>query len=115
MKKGFTLIELLGVIVVLSVVLIIAVPRIQESISTSRDKSYDLNVKQIESAAKLYVYENLNQFTGGVSFTVSVTTLCTDKYLTCPINNPKDGTTMDGSVIITKNENDEFTYVYTEE
>ena len=40
-KKGFTLVELLAVIIILSLVLVIAVPSVNKYIKQSKEKAYD--------------------------------------------------------------------------
>ena len=54
MKKGFTLVELLGVIVVLSIILVIAVPRILDVIDNSQKQKFLNDVREITEIAKLH-------------------------------------------------------------
>ena len=44
-KKGFTLVELLAVIVILGILLLIAVPAVQNIIENSRNKAFESNAK----------------------------------------------------------------------
>lgn len=73
-KKGFTLVELLAVIVILGVLLMIAVPAVQNVIRNSRKKSF-------ESAAKLAI-ENVETIasTEKVSATISECFVPITKY-----------------------------------
>lgn len=52
-KKGFTLIELLAVIVILSIIMVIAVPQILDVIEQSRSSAWKSNVKLIEESLEL--------------------------------------------------------------
>ena len=78
-KKGFTLVELLAVIVILGVLLLIAVPAVQNIIKSSKRKAF-------ESAAKLAV-ENVE--------TVASTEKIEDSIAECyvPINAYTNGDT----------------------
>ncbi|MFA5407352.1 MAG: type II secretion system protein [Bacilli bacterium] len=58
MKKGFTLVELLVVIVILSVLAVMIVPRIQGIIYDSQEESYKLLVIRLENTANDYVTDN---------------------------------------------------------
>ena len=43
-KKGFTLVELLAVIIILSLVLVIAVPSVNKYIKQSKEKAYKVQM-----------------------------------------------------------------------
>lgn len=47
MKKGFTLVELLAVIVILSIILVIAVPKVKDYIISSKERSFMDSAKSI--------------------------------------------------------------------
>jgi type IV pilus assembly protein PilA len=51
-NKGFTLVELLAVIVVLGIILVIAIPNIQQIITNARKEAYERQKKFIADAAK---------------------------------------------------------------
>ncbi|MDD4027804.1 MAG: type II secretion system protein [Bacilli bacterium] len=58
MKKGFTLVELLAVIVILALILVIAVPKVMDAMSKSRQDSFDASArtvyKSLEDRVKAY-------------------------------------------------------------
>lgn len=51
-KKGFTLIELLGVIIILSIVMLIAIPNITSVLDKNKRESYLADAKKIITQAK---------------------------------------------------------------
>ena len=83
MKKGFTLIELLAVIVILGVIAIITIPKIQDALYDSQDKSYELLVTEIENKASDYVINNnlSSQITIGSPLEINIQTLIDNGYL----------------------------------
>ena len=58
MRKGFTLAELLGVIVILGLIAMIAIPTINSALNSSRDKAYDEQIRTIEEASRTYMSKN---------------------------------------------------------
>ena len=56
-KKGFTLIELLGVIVLIGLVCIIAVPNLLDYLNTTKNESRKTLMKSIRTAAQTYYEE----------------------------------------------------------
>ncbi len=60
-EKGFTLIELLAVIVILSVILLITIPRVYNIMRNSKEKSFLISEKNYIRAAEQAIYnESLN-------------------------------------------------------
>jgi competence protein ComGC len=57
-RKGFTLIEVIMVIVVVSLLMILLVPNIFVLIEKNNEKSCSSLIKNIESAAKIYITNN---------------------------------------------------------
>ena len=51
-KNGFTLVELLAVIVILAIILVIAVPKISDTINNAKKGSMASSVKMIAAAAE---------------------------------------------------------------
>ena len=60
-NKGFTLIELLAVIAMISLVSSISIYFASDVIRKSREKSYEVTVRNIESKASNYLVENGNR------------------------------------------------------
>ena len=59
-KKGFTLVEILAVIVILSVVVIIAFPSIQNALSSSKHGLSELEKGTIKDSAETIILEVIN-------------------------------------------------------
>jgi len=81
--KGFTLIELLGVILIISLLVIIVLPRITNSVNNFSTKTDKLMMNMIKDAAKLYVEDNLNEYEkeNGRNYCVSISRLINEGYL----------------------------------
>ena len=101
MKKnnGFTLIEVLAVIAILGLILIIAVPKINETMNESKAKSLIISARTIaEQAEKIY----MENYTLGKSTNIEcseVTKLSSDNYGYCKIlfdENGKAKVTLEG-------------------
>jgi prepilin-type N-terminal cleavage/methylation domain-containing protein len=57
-KKGFTLVEILGVITILGVLALIAIPTIDNIVTKNREKLYDSQIKTIEDGLKTWANDN---------------------------------------------------------
>lgn len=58
MKNGFTLIELLVVIAILAVILLIAIPKINEVMVEMKQELYNTQIDNIKSGAKTWAADN---------------------------------------------------------
>jgi len=87
-NKGFTLIELLGVIVIISLLMLIVMPKIINSLKSTSIKVDDLTLKMIYSASELYIDEYPNKFEeiNGNKNCITLRDLTGEGYLKSPIN-----------------------------
>lgn len=125
MKKGFTLVELLGVIVILGLIAMVAIPTINTALDNSREKAYNEQINTIVDTARTYMSKNslkLPSQMEGSNCCISVETMQKAGLLTADdIENPKyrEGSTdeeenfknFNGSVIITFTRN-KYNYEY---
>ena len=81
-NKGFTLIEVLAVVVILSIIMIIAIPSIKSSIERSNSKKDKALEKVIKSEAELYLsyYKSSITLDGGKCF-ISIGDLSGEGYV----------------------------------
>ena len=119
-NRGFTLIEILTVIVILGVILSITVPTVLGMINNSKQNMYDIQVKNIESAAEAYILKNGRSIAeldaiGGIYY-LSLSDLNDEGFISLPIKNPKTNTNFDADnnwVRIIKITEDKLTYDFT--
>lgn len=86
-KKGFTLIEILGVIVILSLLIVLAFPKIVENIKKSEDEISKATMSLFSNAADLYIDNNkavYNKQIGDV-YCIEFEDLIAGGYLKAPI------------------------------
>lgn len=57
-KRGFTLVELLAVIVILGILLVIAIPKISDIISVSKEGTFKTDINSIIKLVKIHYQEN---------------------------------------------------------
>lgn len=82
-KKGFTLIELLGIVIIISMLVIIALPLITNSINNYSKKTDKLTLSMIKEAARLYIDDNKNDFVKNSenSYCITISELVDNEYL----------------------------------
>ena len=127
MKKGFTLIELLGVIVILGLIALIAIPTINSSLNASKSRAYDEQIATIENVARTYMSKKSlllpNQIVGSHTC-IKVSDLKKVGLLTMEdLKNPKykEGSsredekfkTFNGGVVVTYTKQNKYNYKYS--
>jgi len=90
-RKGFTLVELLAVIFVLGLILIIAVPKVQDTMYNSKKKTLELTVKSIARSAE-EAYLEYDSFGMIDEITCeSVADISSNDYESCEIDFDEEG------------------------
>ena len=89
-KNGFTLAELLGVIVLLSLISIITIPAVTDSLNNYKGKICKTQLDQIVSAARAWANDNVLKLPteNGATYTVNLETLSEYGYIEGTIENP---------------------------
>ena len=82
-KSGFTLVELVGVIIILALVTLLAIPSILQAVRGTKEELSDATKSIIYEATQLYVSENPNNFAkkSGNIYCVTLETLTDKEYL----------------------------------
>ena len=90
-KNGFTLVELLGVIILLGILSMIAVPVVRDLIKSSKKELYEEQIKQIEQGLKNWAHDNIFLLPddNGV-VTLSLGQLAQSGHVNYKIENPKN-------------------------
>ena len=73
MKRGFTLIELLAVITIIGLLSLIVVPIVDTIIKDNNQELYDIQIKNIEDAAKNWASNNILSLPEDINDTMSIT------------------------------------------
>ena len=87
-KKGFTLIELLSTIVIISLVVLLAIPIYNSVTGKTKERAYESKIKLVEVAAANYAESFKNEIkVNPVPICVSINTLIKNNLLTSDGNN----------------------------
>lgn len=104
-NKGFTLVEMIAVIVVLSIIITITIPIVVNRIESSKQKSYDVQIKEIERAAESWAgdlkYLDSLPDQVGDSITLNLADLKIAGLLKIDIVNPLTNKSFPNDMIIT--------------
>lgn len=86
MKKGFTLIEVLGVIILLSIIIVIVMPNIINSIKKANRNSDIYTANIIYDAVKNYMYDtNMFEEKNGNTYCIEIRELTYNGYVESPV------------------------------
>ncbi len=72
MKKGFTLVELIAVLVILSLISLIAIPTVNNSLKKYKENLYEDAIDNIEQAAKNWGADNIGKLPNSSSSATAV-------------------------------------------
>ena len=112
-NKGFTLVELLAVIVILGLILGIAIPKATKTLEQKKQHLYELTINELIETTKKYVTSNpkiYSDISKYGSSSINVKTLCEKKLIDCPVTDPRNKESINGSIKIEYLNNE---YVYT--
>lgn len=120
-NKGFTLIEVIAVLILMTLVLMIAFPKVINSYNRQKVAQWESVITLIEEGTKNYVTEFRTELPEiemeGSSTTISLYTLVENGMLKWPLIDPRDNTelSLEALVLITLTEDRELIYEFLSE
>ncbi|MDD2377835.1 MAG: hypothetical protein PHD10_03620 [Bacilli bacterium] len=118
MRKGFTLIELLGIIILIGIIGLIAVPAVTNLVQSSKERMYDNQVAMIKGAAKKWAVQNVNELSESKPVFLSIDKLIKEGTIQQnDVKDPRRGNqNMNGCVVIEFDKNyKSYQYQYIED
>lgn len=113
-RKGFTLVELLGVLILLAVVGVIAVPTVNNLVKGSKNKARSTQIKTIENAAKSWASQNTNLLNEDNAYFLPTQTLVDENYIEeSNLVDPKDDTKILNQCVRIHYDSNYSSYTYT--
>lgn len=119
MKKGFTLVELIGVVVILGLISLIAIPTVTSSLKKYKTSLYNDAIKNIEQAARNWGSENIGKLPNSIGNNTSMTypeidieseygtlyitveSLAQEGFISSEIKNPKNSELFCNKAVVT--------------
>lgn len=81
MNKGFTLVEIIGVITLLAIISLIALPPIVNQLNKKKTEMYEALDQTVYAASNLYIQNNKSKFSDESDHYIKVQTLVDGDYL----------------------------------
>lgn len=112
-RKGFTLVEIIGVVTVLALILIVAVPSLTKTLKRNEQKKYDDYIDNLKMAAENYVVSKLKEgLVIGDYFIVSLGDLIDSGYVNDTVTNPQNDQKLTRNTIIKVKKDLDNTFKY---
>lgn len=114
-NKAFTLVELIGVVAILAIMLLVAVPSLTKTLKNNEQKKYGSYIKNLELVTEQYIVKNIldkETIDDENPYYVSLKTLIDNGYVEDTIVNPttEREISTDTRIKVTRNSDNSFKY-----
>lgn len=100
-KNGFTLAELLGVITILALIALLAIPMISRNVARGKQNLYKVQIENIEKAASDWMAKHVLEIPdGNINTSITLGCLKADGILETSIENPITGEQFPNDMIV---------------